>query len=58
MAALAMMLRSIPELDELDARVMYHNLHNLVKMATIQQVEIDRQVLVGMDSFGARLASS
>jgi hypothetical protein len=53
MAASAMMLRSVPELDELDARVMYHNLRNLVKMATVQQVEIDRQALLGTDSFGA-----
>jgi hypothetical protein len=37
-----MMLQSIPEPDELEARVMYQNLRNLEEMDVIQQDEIDR----------------
>jgi hypothetical protein len=37
-----MMLRSIPEPDELEARVMYQNLRNLVEMDVAQQDEINR----------------
>lgn len=42
MAAVAMMLRSIPEPYEPEAKVMYRNLHNLVERAIVQQAEIDR----------------
>jgi hypothetical protein len=58
MAATAVMLLSILELDKWEARAMYQNLHNLVKKATMQQAEIDRQAPIGMDSFGTRYASS
>jgi hypothetical protein len=37
-----MMLRSIPEPDELEVRVMYQNLRNLVEKAPVQHAEIDR----------------
>jgi hypothetical protein len=35
MATIAMMLRSISELDELEAKAMYQNLHNLVERAVV-----------------------
>jgi hypothetical protein len=44
MAATAMMLWSILEPDAPEARAMYRNLQNLVDKATVQQVEINRQV--------------
>lgn len=36
-----MMLRSILEPDELEARAMYRNLSNLVEKAAVQQAKID-----------------
>jgi hypothetical protein len=42
MVAATMMLWSIPEPDEPEARVMYRNLRNLVEKAAVQQGEIDR----------------
>jgi hypothetical protein len=41
MTAAAMMLRSIPEPNEPEARAMYRNLCNLVENVVMQQAEID-----------------
>jgi hypothetical protein len=35
MVVAAMTLQSIPEPDELEAKAMYRNLHNLVERATV-----------------------
>lgn len=43
MATMAMMLRSILESSELEANMMYQNLHDLMERATIQPSKIDRQ---------------
>jgi hypothetical protein len=46
MVAAAMMLPSIPEPDEPEAKVMYQNLRNLVERTAVLQVEIDWQPLL------------
>jgi hypothetical protein len=48
----AMMLRSILELGEPEAKTMYMNLRNLVERAVVQQAEIDRQFTLNTKSHG------
>lgn len=43
MVVAAMMLGSILEPDEPEAKVMYRNLRNLVERAAVQQAEVDQQ---------------
>jgi hypothetical protein len=43
MATTTMMLQLILELDKPEAKAMYHNLHNLVERATVQQAEVNQQ---------------
>lgn len=43
MVAAVVMLRSIPEPDEPEAKTMYRNLCNLVERVAVKQAEIDRQ---------------
>jgi hypothetical protein len=58
MAATTMMLRSIPEPDEPEARVMYRNLRNLVEKAAVQQAKIDRQLPTGANTYDPHMTSS
>jgi hypothetical protein len=44
-----MILRSIPEPGEPQAKVMYGNLHNFVERTALQLTEIDRQFPPGME---------
>jgi tRNA C32,U32 (ribose-2'-O)-methylase TrmJ len=53
-----MVLQSISEMDEPDARVMYRNLRNLVERAAVQQAEIDRQFPLRTKSYNPKMASS
>lgn len=47
-----MMLWSIPEPDELEARAMYQNLCNLVERVAVKQAQIHRQLPIGTNSHG------
>jgi Fe2+ or Zn2+ uptake regulation protein len=58
MAATAMIHRSILESGMPEAKTMYRNLHNFVERAAVQQVEIDRQFSLGIESHGPQTASS
>lgn len=58
MVVATMMLRSIPEPDKPEARMMYRNLCNLVERDIVQQAEIDRQFTPGTESCGPNMTSS
>lgn len=49
-----MMLRSIPEPDEPEARTTYQNLHNLVEKATVQPAEINWKAPIDTDNLCTR----
>jgi hypothetical protein len=47
-----MVVRSIPELIESEARTVSQNLYNLVERAVVQQAEIDCHAAAGTDGLG------
>jgi hypothetical protein len=58
MVVAAMILQSILEPYEIEAKAMYRNNYNLVEKVVIQQAKIDCQTPTTVDSYGMRMTSS
>jgi hypothetical protein len=58
MVTAAMMLQSLSEANEPEAKTMYQNLRDFVERVVVQQVEIDRLSPFRSESYDSQTASS